>query len=316
MVATRRIPPRSRARRSRRAPRSSWSCSAAAPRPTTTQGRRRRSADAGGASDAGRGRRPTSGGGRRGPGRDVQRPPAATRSGGTPVEQQKVISTGNVQLRSDDVGQAIFDVRKVVDVHGGTIAEDDTETDKDGDAFRSRMVLRIPTADFDDAMAELEKVATLVSSKRASGGRDHPGPRHRRPGRGPAAQHRPDPGPLRQRHLDQGHRQHRERAVPPPGRPRLAGGAAALPRRPDLDVDDHARGRADPEGDQAQAEGRTTRRASCPGCRTAGAHSRPSWSARSTVAGALLPWLLLALVLAVPGWPLVRRLRRRVTAAA
>ena len=74
-------------------------------------------------------------------------------SGGTAVEQQKVISTGNVQLRSDDVGQAIFDVRKVVDVHRGTISEDDTETDKDGDAFRSRMVLRIPTADFDDAMS-------------------------------------------------------------------------------------------------------------------------------------------------------------------
>ena len=30
------------------------------------------------------------------------------------------------------------------------------------------MVLRIPTADFDDAMSELEKVATLVSSKRQS----------------------------------------------------------------------------------------------------------------------------------------------------
>ena len=79
-----------------------------------------------------------------------------------------MISTGNVQLRSDDVGQAIFDVRKVVDVHGGTISEDDTETDKDGAAFRSRMVLRIPTADFDDAMSELEKVAALVSSKRQS----------------------------------------------------------------------------------------------------------------------------------------------------
>jgi hypothetical protein len=36
----------------------------------------------------------------------------------------------------------------------------------------------------------------------------------------------------------------------------------------------------------------------------------------STVAGALLPWLVLALVLAVPGWPLVRRLRRRQAAAA
>jgi hypothetical protein len=31
----------------------------------------------------------------------------------------------------------------------------------------------------------------------------------------------------------------------------------------------------------------------------------------ATAAGALLPWLLVLLVLAVPGWPLVRRLRRQ-----
>jgi hypothetical protein len=31
----------------------------------------------------------------------------------------------------------------------------------------------------------------------------------------------------------------------------------------------------------------------------------------STVAGALLPWLILLAVLAIPGWPVFRRLRRR-----
>ena len=36
----------------------------------------------------------------------------------------------------------------------------------------------------------------------------------------------------------------------------------------------------------------------------------------ATVAGALLPWVVLALVLAIPGWPLVRRLRRRAAPAA
>ena len=135
--------------------------------------------DGGGSATA---RRPVSDCGASGAGRGAARPrrPAGSprspesdagskdASGGTPVEQQQVISTGNVQLRSDDVGQAIFDVRKVVDVHGGTISEDDTETDKDGDALRSRMVLRIPTADFDDAMSELEQVADagLVQARR------------------------------------------------------------------------------------------------------------------------------------------------------
>jgi hypothetical protein len=36
----------------------------------------------------------------------------------------------------------------------------------------------------------------------------------------------------------------------------------------------------------------------------------------ATVAGALLPWLVLALVLAIPGWPVLRRLRRRTTTPA
>ena len=240
--------------------------------------------------------------------------PAATGrgAGGRPVEQQKVISTGNVQLRSDDVGQAIFDVRKVVDVHGGTISEDDTETDKDGEALRSRMVLRIPTADFDDAMAELEKVATLVSSKRAERRRDHPGPRHRRPGRGPAAQHRPDPGPLRQRHHDQGRRQRRGRALPPPGRPRLAArrSSATSPTRPRCRP---SRSRSSGPASDAKPKPKDDddEPASCPGSPAAGSALKTFLVGGSTVAGALLPWLVLVLVLAIPGWPLVRRLRRR-----
>jgi hypothetical protein len=36
----------------------------------------------------------------------------------------------------------------------------------------------------------------------------------------------------------------------------------------------------------------------------------------ATVAGALLPWVVLLLVLAIPGWPLLRRLRRQETTAA
>ena len=267
------------ARRSRRGPRSSSFCSAAAPRPTTRATTMPASPATGGwAARSRRRHRPRAD--QAGGVVDVaSQSGGKDASGGTPVEQQKVISTGNVQLRADDVGQAIFDVRKVVDVHGGTISEDDTETDKDGDAFRSRMVLRIPTADFDDAMSELEEVAVTGLVQAPERGRDHPGPRHRRPGRGPAAQHRPDPGPLRQRHLDQGHRQRRGRALPPPGRPRLAAGAAALPRRPDRRCRPSRSRSSGLPRRPSPSRRTTTRPASCPDCPTAGERSRPSWSA-------------------------------------
>ncbi len=77
---------------------------------------------------------------------------------------QKLISNGAVQLKSDDVGQTIFDVRNVVDKYAGEVEANATETDDDGKPLRSRLKLRVPTAQFDDAMQELEKVGTLIAS--------------------------------------------------------------------------------------------------------------------------------------------------------
>jgi hypothetical protein len=230
------------------------------------------------------------------------------------VEQQKVISTGNVQLRSDDVGQSVFDVRKVVDVHGGTISEDDTETDKDGAALRSRMVLRIPTADFDDAMTELEKVAKLVSSKRQS-------------------------ADVTTQVLDidvrvEAQRRSIDRIQV------LFDNATSIKDVVSIESE-LSRRQADLASLQAQqryladqtsmstitlsVERTSTKAAPKADDDEAGFLSglAGGWGAlktflvgASTVAGALLPWLLLALVLAVPGWPLLRRLRRRAPTAA
>jgi hypothetical protein len=230
------------------------------------------------------------------------------------VEQQKVISTGNVQLRSDDVGQSVFDVRKVVDVHGGTISEDDTETDKDGAALRSRMVLRIPTADFDDAMTELEKVAKLVSSKRQS-------------------------ADVTTQVLDidvrvEAQRRSIDRIQV------LFDNATSIKDVVSIESE-LSRRQADLASLQAQqryladqtsmstitlsVERTSTKAAPKADDDEAGflAGLAGGWGAlktflvgASTVAGALLPWLLLALVLAVPGWPLLRRLRRRAPTAA
>ncbi len=234
-------------------------------------------------------------------------------SAGGQVEAQKVISTGNVQLRSDDVGQAVFDVRKVVDVHGGTVSEDDTATDKDGQPLRSRMVLRIPTADFDAAMAELEDVATLASSKRES-------------------------ADVTTQVLDTDVRvEAQKRSI---ARIQVLFDNATSIRDVVSIEGELSRRQADLASLEAQqrylADQTTmstitltverTREKAAPAQGEDDAAGFLSgleggWGAlkaflvgAATVAGALLPWLLLALLLAVPGWPLLRRLRRHVPA--
>ena len=70
--------------------------------------------------------------------------------------QQALIKKGNVSLRADDVGKAQFEVQRIVDKHGGKVPEEKTTTDEDGRPAYTRMVLRIPAAAFDDALAELK----------------------------------------------------------------------------------------------------------------------------------------------------------------
>ena len=91
----------------------------------------------------------------------AEAPPATETDDGTAA---KLISNGAVQLKSDDVGQAVFDVRNVVDKYAGEVEANSTETDDEGEPLRSRLKVRIPTAQFDQAMQDLEGVATLIAS--------------------------------------------------------------------------------------------------------------------------------------------------------
>ena len=98
-------------------------------------------------------------------------PCADTQTGqaSTPTLQTRaVISTGTVTLRSKDVGQARFDVQKVVDAYRGEISDEQTGTDTEGDVDRSRLVIRVPSQFFDEAMRDLGEVADLRSAKRTS----------------------------------------------------------------------------------------------------------------------------------------------------
>lgn len=79
-----------------------------------------------------------------------------------------IISTGVVSLRSRDVGAIAFDVQRILAEHRGTVADERTQTDRDGAIEQSKLVIRVPSAEFGDTMDALEKVGTLQSSSRQS----------------------------------------------------------------------------------------------------------------------------------------------------
>ncbi|EGD42047.1 hypothetical protein NBCG_03722 [Nocardioidaceae bacterium Broad-1] len=80
------------------------------------------------------------------------------------VVKASIISTGSVSLSAKDVGKARTQVQHVTDKYAGQVTEQETsDSDDDGPRF-ARMVLRIPSKSFDDAMADLEDTATLVDS--------------------------------------------------------------------------------------------------------------------------------------------------------
>lgn len=80
--------------------------------------------------------------------------------------QPAVISIGTITLQSDDVATARFDLEKVVDSLGGSIADEKTTASTDGEVRLSRVVLRIPSGDFDAAMTELADLGEVTASTR------------------------------------------------------------------------------------------------------------------------------------------------------
>jgi hypothetical protein len=82
----------------------------------------------------------------------------------TPDVPRAVIRKGNVALRAEDVGRARIEVQKVVDRYAGEVTEEKTQSDDDGDAAYTRLVLRVPSDDFADAVDELKGIGELESA--------------------------------------------------------------------------------------------------------------------------------------------------------
>ncbi len=78
--------------------------------------------------------------------------------------ERKLISNGNVALQSDDVAQTQFDVVGVSDTYAGEVESKESQTNKQGEVIRSRLVLRIPTAQFINAMDDLSGTAQLLDN--------------------------------------------------------------------------------------------------------------------------------------------------------
>ena len=108
--------------------------------------------DAGGAKDAASDRGTSSG----------ARPAAA------PATERAIIATGAVSLVSKDVAEARREVQRIVDARGGDVTEEDTETDDEGETSYARLVLRVPSPVFGETMEDLEQAAKLRSSTRGS----------------------------------------------------------------------------------------------------------------------------------------------------
>jgi hypothetical protein len=78
------------------------------------------------------------------------------------TQKRAVIAHGEVVLRSPDVAETRADVRRVLERYDGEVSSEETDTDDDGEAVTARLVLRVPSPRFDDAMGDLRRVAELA----------------------------------------------------------------------------------------------------------------------------------------------------------
>ncbi|WP_432058115.1 DUF4349 domain-containing protein [Streptomyces sp. bgisy022] len=87
---------------------------------------------------------------------DTARSTAPPRAGA-----QHVIRTATLTVRVDDVPEALEQVRTTTEDAGGYIGDETTDRDRDGHE-RTRVVLRVPVAEYTEVLSALEGTGTLV----------------------------------------------------------------------------------------------------------------------------------------------------------
>jgi hypothetical protein len=81
------------------------------------------------------------------------------------VRTRAVIRTGEVELLSDHLGEVRSRVASLLTSLGGSIDSEEASHGSDGSVVSARLVLRVPVADFDEAMDRLESFARVQSSR-------------------------------------------------------------------------------------------------------------------------------------------------------
>ncbi len=81
--------------------------------------------------------------------------------------QRAVVSTGRLDLRTDDVDRARLQAMRLVRGWGGLVADEETSSDE-GEAAYTTMTLRVPSARFATAMTELAELGEVRDQSRAA----------------------------------------------------------------------------------------------------------------------------------------------------
>jgi hypothetical protein len=94
--------------------------------------------------------------------------PGAGADGRPAVMQRAVISHGSIEMRSRDVARTRDDVLRLLHRWDGQVANEETGSDTKGRMTSVSLQLRVPSQDFDAAMADLPKVAHTVHQEISS----------------------------------------------------------------------------------------------------------------------------------------------------
>lgn len=84
------------------------------------------------------------------------------------TQSKAIISRGQVSLESTDLDQARFELKKLLDRWGGTIANEESSADEEGRTDAQELELRVPSQHFGAAMDAISGLGTLVDRSRTS----------------------------------------------------------------------------------------------------------------------------------------------------
>ncbi len=79
-----------------------------------------------------------------------------------------VISTGQITVSAESISKARAEVMGLVSSYNGTIADEQTDSDRQGRAMESTLTLRVPTSSFAEAMNGLARIGKVEHQTRKS----------------------------------------------------------------------------------------------------------------------------------------------------